>query len=117
VDATSAEVDRWWQAFLRRLDIEHTFRLFKTLAGRTRRSGPRKPSLRTVVSTGNGWFLDDDSLQRESGAGFGNIRPTIALPAGAPKPSHDVGKTVNDRSASRPHETTQVKQEAQRMRW
>ena len=26
--ATPADVDRWWQAFLRRFDLEHTFRLF-----------------------------------------------------------------------------------------
>jgi hypothetical protein len=29
-------VDRWWQAFLRRFDIEHTFRLFKQTLGWTR---------------------------------------------------------------------------------
>lgn len=28
-DATAADTDRLWQAFLRRFDIEHTFRLFK----------------------------------------------------------------------------------------
>jgi hypothetical protein len=33
VDATPAEVDRWWQAFLRRFDLEHTFRLFKQTLG------------------------------------------------------------------------------------
>ena len=26
--ATAADVDRWWQAFLRRFDLEQTFRLF-----------------------------------------------------------------------------------------
>jgi hypothetical protein len=26
--ATPTDVDRWWQAFLRRFDLEHTFRLF-----------------------------------------------------------------------------------------
>ncbi|RLK09533.1 DDE superfamily endonuclease [Micromonospora sp. M71_S20] len=29
VDATAGDVDRLWQTFLRRFDIEHTFRLFK----------------------------------------------------------------------------------------
>jgi hypothetical protein len=41
VDATAAEVDRWWQTFLRRFDLEHTFRLFKQTLGWTR------PKLRT----------------------------------------------------------------------
>ena len=34
--ATPAEVDRLWQAFLRRFDIEHTFRFFKQVLGWTR---------------------------------------------------------------------------------
>jgi hypothetical protein len=33
--ATPAEVDRLWQAFLRRFDLEHTFRLFKQVLGWT----------------------------------------------------------------------------------
>ena len=36
VDATSADIDRWWWMFLRRFDIEHTFRLFKQTLGWTR---------------------------------------------------------------------------------
>jgi hypothetical protein len=32
---TPAEVDRCWQAFLRRFDLEHTFRLFKQVLGWT----------------------------------------------------------------------------------
>ncbi|TWH67610.1 hypothetical protein JD77_02590 [Micromonospora olivasterospora] len=35
VDATPADVDRLWQTFLRRFDIEHTFRLFKQTLGWT----------------------------------------------------------------------------------
>lgn len=35
VDAAPADVDRLWQAFLRRFDIEHTFRLFKQTLGWT----------------------------------------------------------------------------------
>jgi hypothetical protein len=31
--ATAADVDRWWQAFLRRFDLEHTFRLLKQTRG------------------------------------------------------------------------------------
>lgn len=34
-DATPADADRMWQAFLRRFDIEHTFRLFKQTLGWT----------------------------------------------------------------------------------
>jgi hypothetical protein len=33
--ASPAQVDRWWQAFLRRFDLEHTFRLFKQTLGWT----------------------------------------------------------------------------------
>ena len=33
--ATAADVDRYWQAFLRRFDLEHTFRLFKQVLGWT----------------------------------------------------------------------------------
>jgi hypothetical protein len=38
---TAAHLDRFWQAFLRRFDLEHTFRLFKQTLGWTR------PKLRT----------------------------------------------------------------------
>ncbi|MFD4144741.1 transposase, partial [Streptomyces sp. NPDC058572] len=34
--ATGADVDRWWQSFLRRFDLEHTFRLMKQTLGWTR---------------------------------------------------------------------------------
>ncbi|MGW6244357.1 NF041680 family putative transposase [Streptomyces roseolus] len=34
-DATAADTDRLWQAYLRRFDIEHTFRLFKQTLGWT----------------------------------------------------------------------------------
>ena len=33
--ATAAEIDRCWQSFLRRFDLEHTFRLFKQTLGWT----------------------------------------------------------------------------------
>ena len=36
-----AEVDRLWQAFLRRFDLEHTFRLFKQVLGLDRPEDPR----------------------------------------------------------------------------
>ncbi len=35
IDATPAQIDLLWQAFLRRFDIEHTFRLFKQTLGWT----------------------------------------------------------------------------------
>ncbi|MFF2813820.1 hypothetical protein ACFVT2_43000 [Streptomyces sp. NPDC058000] len=40
-DATPHDVDRLWRIFLRRFDIEHTFRFFKQALGLTR------PRLRT----------------------------------------------------------------------
>jgi hypothetical protein len=37
-----ADVDRLWQAFLRRFDLEHTFRMFKQILGWTaRESAPQ----------------------------------------------------------------------------
>lgn len=33
--ATPADIDRWWQSFLRRFDLEHTFRLMKQTLGWT----------------------------------------------------------------------------------
>ena len=42
--ASPADVDRLWQAFLRRFDLEHTFRLFKQVLGwTTPRSATRTP--------------------------------------------------------------------------
>ncbi|MED7828869.1 NF041680 family putative transposase [Streptomyces chiangmaiensis] len=41
ISATAADVDRLWQAFLRRFDLEHTFRMIKQTLGWTR------PKLRT----------------------------------------------------------------------
>jgi hypothetical protein len=106
--ATAADVDRWWQAFLRRFDLEHTFRLFKQTLGWT------TPKIRTpaaadrwtwlviaahtqlrlarplVVDLRRPWErpaqpgrLTPARVRR----GFRNIRPTTLLPARAPKPS------------------------------
>jgi hypothetical protein len=42
--AAPAEVNRCWQAFLRRFDLEHTFRLYgQVLGGPHRRSATRRP--------------------------------------------------------------------------
>ena len=38
--ATAADIDRWWQAFLRRFDLEHTFRLFRQTLGWTTSEDP-----------------------------------------------------------------------------
>jgi hypothetical protein len=35
-DATSDDVDHWWSMFLRRFDLEHTFRMLKQILGWTR---------------------------------------------------------------------------------
>ncbi|WP_210406365.1 NF041680 family putative transposase [Micromonospora sp. MH33] len=106
--ATATDVDRWWQAFLRRFDLEHTFRLFKQTLGWTR------PKIRTPQA-GDRWtwliiaahtqlrlarpLAADLRRPWEKPAppgrltparvrrGFRNIRPTSALPASAPKPA------------------------------
>jgi hypothetical protein len=106
-NATATDVDRWWQAFLRRFDLEHTFRLFKQTLGWTR------PKIRTPQAADRWTWLIITAytqlrLARPLAAdlrrpwerpappgrltparvrrGFRNIRPTSALPAAAPKP-------------------------------
>ncbi|MGW0093848.1 NF041680 family putative transposase [Streptomyces sp. NPDC003328] len=48
VDATAADVDRLWRSFLRRFDLEHTFRMAKQILGWTR------PKIRTPEA-GDRW--------------------------------------------------------------
>lgn len=48
IDATAADVNRWWQSFLRRFDLEHTFRLLKQTLGWT------APKIRTPAA-GDRW--------------------------------------------------------------
>ena len=43
--ALPADVDRCWQAFLRRFDLEHTFRLFKQVLGWTAPKSATRPPL------------------------------------------------------------------------
>lgn len=102
------DVDVLWQAFLRRFDLEHTFRLMKQTLGWTR------PKLRTPEA-GDRWTwlviaaYTQLRLTREAAAelrrpwerpaeparltparvrrGFRNLRPHLACPARAPKPS------------------------------
>ena len=102
-----AEVDRLWQAFLRRFDLEHTFRLFKQVLGWT------APKLRDPAAADRWTWLiiiayaqlrlarpltEDLRLPWERPAlpgrltparvrrGFRNIHATLPRLAGAPKP-------------------------------
>ena len=105
---TPGDVDRLWQMFLRRFDIEHTFRLFKQILGWT------APKIRTPEAADR-WtpmivaahtqlrlarhLAEDLRRPWERSAppgrmtparvrrGFPRIRATLPLPAGAPKPS------------------------------
>jgi DDE superfamily endonuclease len=131
--AAGIDVDRAWQAFLRRFDLEHTFRFFKQILGWT------TPKLRDPAAADRWTWLviaahTQLRLARDLTVdlrrpweracppgrltparvrrGFRRLRPKIALPARAPKPSrpgpgrppgipnqhraprHDVGKTV-----------------------
>jgi DDE superfamily endonuclease len=105
--ATAADVDRWWQCFLRRFDLEHTFRLFKQTLGWTR------PKIRTPQAADRWTWLviachtqlrlarplaDDLRRPWEKPAapgrltparvrrGFRNIHARTIHPATAPKP-------------------------------
>ena len=104
---TPAGVDLLWQAFLRRFDLEHTFRLFKQVLGWT------APKIRDPAAADRWtWIIiavyaqlrlartlaEDLRLPWEHPCppsrltptrvrrGFRNIRATMGCPAGAPKP-------------------------------
>jgi len=103
-----ADVDRCWQSFLRRFDLEHTFRLFKQVLGWT------VPKIRDPASADRWTWLiiachAQLRLARPLAAdlrhpwerpappgrltparvrrGFRNIRAKVCCPAGAPKPA------------------------------
>ena len=105
--AAPGEVDHLWQAFLRRFDLEHTFRLFKQVLGWT------APKLRDPAAADRWTWLiiaahTQLRLARPLAAdlrrpwerpappgrltparvrrGFRNIRAKLPCPAGAPKP-------------------------------
>jgi DDE superfamily endonuclease len=105
--ACAGEVDRLWQSFLRRFDLEHTFRLFKQVLGWT------APKIRDPAAADRWTWLiiachaqlrlarplaSDLRRPWERPAppgrltparvrrGFRNIRAKAAQPAGAPKP-------------------------------
>jgi DDE superfamily endonuclease len=108
-DATAELIDLLWQVFLRRFDLEHTFRLFKQTLGWTR------PKLRTPESADRWTWLiltvhtqlrlarplvEDHRRPWEKRVteprrltparvrrGFRNPHATTAHPAAAPKPS------------------------------
>ena len=104
---TDTEIDRLWQSFLRRFDLEHTFRLFKQVLGWT------APKIRSPQAADQWTWLVIAAhaqlrLARPLAAdlrlpwqrpcppgrltparvrrGFRNIRTTAGSPAGAPKP-------------------------------
>ena len=106
--ASAEEIDRCWQSFLRRFDLEHTFRLFKQTLGwtvpkiRTPRAADRWTWLVIAAHTQlrlarplatdlrRPWEkpappnrLTPARVRR----GFRNLRPRTTLPASAPKPS------------------------------
>lgn len=107
-DATDADTDRLWQAYLRRFDIEHTFRLFKQTLGwtcpkiRTAEAADRWTWLvlaaytqlrlaRTLAADRRHPWEKPSSPDRLTPArvrrDFRHIRPQAACPARAPKPS------------------------------
>ncbi len=106
--APATDIDRAWQAFLRRFDIEHTFRFFKQTLGWT------APRLRDPAAADCWtWLLIAAHTQLRLARdltndlrrpwerpcppgrltparvrrGFRRLRPKITLPASAPKPS------------------------------
>jgi len=107
-ETTAEQVDQAWQAYLRRFDLEHTFRFFKQQLGWT------TPRLRDPVAADRWTWLIiavytqlrlarslTDDLRRpwerpcppdrltptRVRRGFRYLRPKIGLPAGAPKPT------------------------------
>ncbi|MFD3976045.1 NF041680 family putative transposase [Streptomyces cyaneofuscatus] len=107
-DADAGDVDRLWHAFLRRFDLEHTFRMIKQTLGWTR------PKLRSPEAADRWTWLviaahTQLRLVRGLAAdlrrpwerpappnkltparvrrGFRNLRTAVGSPAGAPKPT------------------------------
>jgi DDE superfamily endonuclease len=108
INQTVSDVNRLWQAFLRRFDIEHTFRLFKQTLGwtapklRTPEAADRwtwlvlaaytqlRLARRLAVDLRRPWEkpaqpnrLTPARVRR----GFRHLRPQAGCPANAPKPS------------------------------
>ncbi|MGH9259129.1 MAG: NF041680 family putative transposase [Acidimicrobiales bacterium] len=108
-DVRSDRVDRLWQLFLRRFDLEHTFRLFKQTLGWTApriRSPEAADRWTWIVIAAHTQLriarplVEDLRRPWERPAppgrltparvrrGFPRIRATMPVPAGAPKPPH-----------------------------
>jgi hypothetical protein len=107
-EATAEQVDASWQAYLRRFDLEHTFRFFKQQLGWTA-PRPRDPAAAdrwtwlviaayTQLRLARGLTADPrhpwerpTPPQRLTPTrvrrGFRHLRPKIGVPAGAPKPT------------------------------
>lgn len=129
VDASLADVDRMWQAFLRRFDIEHTFRMFKQTLGWT------CPKVRTAQAADRWtWMIlaayTQLRLARPLAAdlrrpwekpacprrlsparvrrGFRHLRARIPSPARAPKPSRPGPGRPPGRRNARPAERHDV---------
>lgn len=124
---TASEVDRIWQAYLRRFDVEHTFRLFKQALGWTRprlrdpRAADRWTWLIIAVHTQlrlardlttdlrRPWERPPARPGRLTPArvrrGFRNLHPKLAQPASAPKPTRPgPGRPPGSRNKqARPH--------------
>jgi hypothetical protein len=104
-----SDVDRLWHAFLRRFDIEHTFRLFKQTLGwtapklRTPEAADRwtwlilaaytqlRLARRLVADLRRPWekpALPERLTPARVRRGFRNLRRQAGCPASAPKPSH-----------------------------
>ena len=78
--ATAADVDRWWQAFLRRFDLEHTFRLFKQTLGWTAPEDPHP-------AAGGPLDLADHRRRTPNSASPGRSPPTCAATWEQPRPA------------------------------
>jgi hypothetical protein len=124
-DATEADVDRLWQAFLRRFDLEHTFRLLKQTLGWTRPKlrDPRAADIwtwlilavHTQLRLARG-LVDDLRRPWEKPAaperltparvrrGFRNLRTKTLLPTRAPKPAGPGrGRPLGSKNKPVPH--------------
>lgn len=108
VDSTPEDVDRWWWMFLRRFDIEHTFRLFKQTLGWTRprlrdpESADRwtwpllavhtqlRPARGLVTNLRHPWKRPAEPARltpAQVRRGFRNIHTKTAHPAAVPNPT------------------------------
>lgn len=95
--AAPADVDRWWQGFLRRFDLEHTFRFGKQTLGRT------TPKLRTPETADRWtWLLVVAHTQLRlarplASAGPGRSRPS---PNASPRPGSAGGSETSEPTCS-----------------